>query len=485
MKAAVIHEFGDVDVLKVEDVQTPKPRQGHVLVKVLAAGVNRLDDYIRGGSVVPELSFPHLLGADAAGEVFELGRGVTGLEVGERVIVAPGYPTDDAEKDIRPTVTAPSFALPGLHIDGTYAQYIEVPARAVVKDDTGLSPEEAATLPVVLATAVHALKGVGGIKAGDKVLIHAGASGSGSMQIQVAKALGAEVATTVRDDAKGEFAEQAGADLVINARTEDIVERVIVVPGFPLDDAEADIRPTVTAPSFALPGLHITGTYAQYIEVPARAVVKDETGLSPEEVATLPVVLATAVHAVKGVGGVVAGDKVLIHAGASGSGSMQIQVAKALGTEVATTVRDDAKGAFAKEAGADLVINSKNDDIVERVKEWTGGQGADVVIDNLAGDVLAKSIEAAKAQGVVVAFGFTAGPEVSFDIRSLFFAQKQVKGSMASDIEDLEWGLEQVRVGRIKPLLDRTLPLSQAGAAHKLLAEGHVKGNVVLQPWAE
>ena len=344
MKATVIHEFGDFDVLKYEDIETPKPKPSHVLIKVLAAGVNRLDHYIREGSIVPELPFPHILGADAAGEVFELGADVTGLEVGERVIVVPGYPTDDAETAIRPTVTAPSFALPGLHIGGTYAQYIEVPARAVVKNDTGLAPEAAATLPVVLATSVHAVKGVGGVVAGDKVLIHAGASGSGSMLIQVAKVLGAEVATTVRDDAKGDFAEQAGADLVINAKTEDIVERV---------------------------------------------------------------------------------------------------------------------------------------------KKWTGGQGADVVIDNLGGDVLAKSIEAAKAQGVVVAFGFAAGPEVSFDIRSLFFAQKQLKGSMASDIEDLEWGLEQVRVGRIKPLLDRTLPLSQAGAAHKLLAEGHVKGNIVLQPWAE
>jgi NADPH:quinone reductase-like Zn-dependent oxidoreductase len=163
---------------------------------------------------------------------------------------------------------------------------------------------------------------------------------------------------------------------------------------------------------------------------------------------------------------------------------MQIQVAKALGAEVATTVRDDAKGAFAEEAGADLVINSKTDDFVERVKEWTGGQGADVVIDNLAGDVLAKSIEAAKAQGVVVAFGFTAGPEVSFDIRSLFFAQKQVKGSMASDIEDLEWGLAEVKAGNFKPLLDKALPLTEAAEAHRLVAAGEVKGNIVLLPWA-
>ncbi len=241
----------------------------------------------------------------------------------------------------------------------------------------------------------------------------------------------------------------------------------------------------VTAPSFALPGLGIWGTYAQYIEVPARAVVKDETGLAPEEIATLPVVLATAVHSVRGIGGVKAGDKVLVHAGASGSGSMLIQVAKALGAEVATTIRNDAKANFAKEAGADLVINARTEDVVERVKEWTGGQGADVVIDNMGGDVLAKSIEAVKALGVVVAFGFAAGAEVSFDIRSLFFAEKQLKGTMASDIEDLEWGLEQVEAGKIKPMLDRALPLREAAEAHRLISTNQVAGNIVLLPWAD
>ena len=343
MKATVIHEFGDIDVLKYEDVPTPRPKPGHVLIKVLAAGVNRLDHYIRGGSIVPELPFPHVLGADAAGEVFELGRGVGGFEIGDKVIVVPGYPTNDAETGIRPTVTAPSFALPGLHIGGTYVQYMEVPARAVVKDETGLEPEQAATLPVVLATAVHAVKGVAQVKAGGYVLVHAGASGSGSMLIQVAKALGAKVATTVRGD---------------------------------------------------------------------------------------------------------------------------------------------AKDAFAQEIGADLVINTRNEDFVDVVTEWTGGRGADVVIDNLAGDVLAKSIEAVKAQGGVVAFGFATGTAVSFDIRTLYFAQKQLRGSMASDIEDFEWGLEQVKAGAIKPLLDRALPLRDAALAHRLIAGGQVKGNIALLPWA-
>ena len=219
------------------------------------------------------------------------------------------------------------------------------------------------------------------------------------------------------------------------------------------------------------------------MEVPTYAIIKDETGLKPEEVATLPVPLATAVHSLKQIGEVKAGDKVLIHSGASGSGSMQIQVAKALGADVATTVRSDAKGEFAKTLGADLVINTRKEDFVECIMAWTDGVGADVVIDNLGGDVLAKSIEAAKPMGVIVAFGFSAGPEVKFDIRSLFFAQKRLLGSMASDIEDFNWGLEQVKAGKIKPLLDRAIPLKDAYEAHRLIANNEVSGNIALLPW--
>ena len=343
MKAAIIREFGDFEVLKYEDIATPKPKPGHVLIKVLAAGVNRLDHYLREGSVVPELPFPHILGADAAGEVATLGDGANGFAIGERVVVVPGYPLNEEDYDIYPASQAPSFGLPGLHIPGTYAQYIEVPARYLLKDDTGLKPEEVATLPVVLATAVRAVKEVGGVKAGDKVLVQAGASGSGSMQIQIAKVLGADVATTIRNASKADFVRQIGADLVINTRDEDLVERV---------------------------------------------------------------------------------------------------------------------------------------------KAWTDGRGADVVIDNLSGDVLAKSIEAAKPTGVIVAFGFAAGPDVTFDIRSLFFAQKQLKGSMASDKRDMEFGLKLVQEGNIKPLLDHTLPLSSAAEAHRQIANNEVKGNIVLLPWA-
>ena len=96
-----------------------------------------------------------------------------------------------------------------------------------------------------------------------------------------------------------------------------------------------------------------------------------------------------------------------------------------------------------------------------------------------------KSIDAVKPFGIVVVFGFVAGTEVTFNIQNFFFAQKQLRGSMASDIEDLEWGLEQVRAGKIKPTLDHTLPLSKAAQAHQLVATNKVMGTLVLLPWTD
>lgn len=344
MHAAVLRQFGDPDVLRFEEIETPRPKPGHIVIKVLAAGVNRLDHYLREGSVLPNLPLPHILGVDAVGEVVELGEGVTNPRIGERVISLAGY--------------------------------------------------------------------------------------------------------TLRED----------------------------------DDRN---RPLALSSSFVVPGVHVWGAYAQFMHVPARWVVKDETGLSPEEAATLPVVLGTSVRAVKQVGEVKAGDTVLVTAGASGSGHMHIQVAKALGARVAATVRDDAKGAFVQSQGADLVINTRKENLVQRLRAWTGGKGVDAAIDNVGGPDLATVIEAARPFGIIVVYGFMGGVESTFNVRDFFFTQKQLRGTIFADPEDLQWGLEQVRLGRIKPALDRTFPLSQAAIAHRLLAANHVTGNFVLLPWPD
>jgi NADPH:quinone reductase len=344
MHAAVLRQFGDPDVLRYEEIDTPSPRPGHILIKVLAAGVNRLDHYLREGSVMPNLALPHILGVDAVGEVVEIGEGVISLRIGERVIPVAGFTLREEDDRNRPLAMSASFVVPGVHLWGSYAQYMEVPARWVVKDETGLSPEEAATLPVVLGTSVRAVKQVGEVKAGDAVLVTAGASGSGNMHIQVAKALGARVAATVRDEAKGEFV---------------------------------------------------------------------------------------------------------------------------------------------KSQGADLVINTRKEDLVQRIKAWTDGKGADVAIDNVGGNELPAVIDAVRPFGIIVAYGFMGGAETTMNVREFFFTQKQLRGTIFADPEDLQWGLEQIRAGRIKPALDRTFPLSQAAEAHRLLAANEVKGNFVLLPWDE
>ena len=84
--------------------------------------------------------------------------------------------------------------------------------------------------------------------------------------------------------------------------------------------------------------------------------------------------------------------------------------------------------------------------------------------------------------GTIVVYGFAAGTETTFDVRSVFFTQKRLLGSMASDKEDLEYGLELVATGHIKPILDRALPLSEAAEAHRLIADNEITGSVVL-PW--
>jgi NADPH2:quinone reductase len=342
MKAALFHEFGNVDVLKIADVPIPEPKPGEVVIKVLASGVNRIEHYLREGSVLRNLALPHILGSDAAGEIARVGRGVQDFKIGERVSPMPGYPLDEQDYEFAPMCAAPSYAVAGIFTWGSYAQYMAVPAKWVLHDRTGLKPEEVATLPMVLVTGVRAVKVVGGVKKGDQVLIHAGASGTGSMNIQIAHALGARVATTVQ-------------------------------------------------------GEH--------------------------------------------------------------------------------------KAAFAKSLKAELVIDIRREDFVAKVKSWTDGKGADVVIDNLGGTVLAQSIKAVKAQGVVVAMGFVTGVNATFDVRDFFFTHKSIRGTLMGTIEDLEWGLKQVAAGKIRPLLDRALPLSEANEAHRLLATNGVAGNIVLLPW--
>lgn len=341
MKAAVIHQFGPPDVFRYEDVKQPVPGAGELLIKVAACGINRYDLYLRMGAVFTDIAFPHVLGADVAGSVAAIGPGVSGWREGDRAIVAPGYPIDPADADVRPENRAPSFEVTGTHSWGGNAEYIRAPARYVLRDQTGLPAEQTAAMPLVLMTAVHAVETLGEVRNGTRVLIQSGASGSGNACVQVAKALGAKVATTV--------------------------------------------------------------------------------------------------------------------------GSL-------------------AKVETARAAGADLVINYKERNFADEVLDWTDGVGVDVVIDNVGASVFEDNLKALRVGGIFVNFGLVGGMKATLNIRELFFRQHQLRGSFMGSMDELRRGLRFLAEGKVKAVVDRTYPLKDAADAHRYIDSRAVRGKVVLIP---
>ena len=175
MKAIVIEEYGSADQLVERDVPTPEIKESQVLVELHATSINPVDWKVREGYLKDNLpfQFPVILGWDAAGIVKKVGESVTGFSVGDKV-----------------------FARPATNPNGTYAEYVAVDSNLLAPMPENVSYAEAASIPLVGETAWTALVEIAKIKEGDKVLIHAGAGGVGSLAIQIAKSFGATVAST-------------------------------------------------------------------------------------------------------------------------------------------------------------------------------------------------------------------------------------------------------------------------------------------------
>jgi NADPH:quinone reductase len=262
-------------------------------------------------------------------------------------------------------------------------------------------------------------------------------------------------------------------------------DRVIVAPGFPTDPAEWDVTPENHAPSYFPTGTYGWGGYAQFMEIPARWVIRDDTDLAPEELATIPLVLVTAVHAVKTLGNVGPGSRVLVQAGASGSGSTAIQVAKALGADVITTVSTERKATLARSLGADEVICYREADVGAALRGWAGPDGIDVVIDPVGGATMATNLACLKPRGTVVNFGLSGGAEATIPHLYPFFRnERRILGAWMGSMAELEFGLHLLKQGKIRSALHKTLPLKQAREAHRMMARAEVIGKLALLPWA-
>lgn len=342
MKAVCFNEHGGPEVMKHCEVPEPQPREGEVLLQVKACALNHLDIWVRRGWPGLRLEMPHWGGSDMAGEVREVGPGVSGWKPGDRVIVYPGLKTVEDEFTRRgEDSVSPGYHIIGEHTRGGLAEFAAVPARNLRAMPSHLDFTEAAAPLLVSVTAWRMLIRRAQLRAGESVLIVGAGGGVNSMSIQIAKLAGA-----------------------------------------------------------------------------------------------------------------------FVHVVAS----------------------NEEKAKKAAELGADHVINRSRVDWEREVLKATGKRGVDVVVDNVGAATLNSSIRAVARGGRIVVVGNTSGPEVTLDVRFLFAKQISLIGSTMGNEDDFAQVTSLLWSGRLRPVIDRVMPLSEGPRAFELMEHSEQFGKIVLVP---
>jgi NADPH:quinone reductase-like Zn-dependent oxidoreductase len=341
MKAVAISKHGGPEVLQQMELPEPEMAANEVLVRVRAVALNHLDLWVRRGLPGLNVTFPHVLGSDIAGEVARVGNLVSSVHVGERVLLAPGLSCGHCQAcaagaDNR----CRQYTLFGYRVDGGCAEYVKAPPANVIPIPSTMKYEDAAAIPVVFLTAWHML-----------------------------------------------------------------ITRAAVQPG----------------------------------------------------------------------------EDVLILAGGSGVGTAGIQIAKLAGARVIATAGSEAKLAKARELGADETINHSTQDILAEVKRLTGKRGVDVVFEHVGEATWEKSVLSLAQNGRLVTCGATTGFNGKFDLRYLYSRNLSLLGSFMGSRSELFTVLKLVSEGKLKPIIDRVLPLAECRKAHELLENREQFGKIVLQ----
>jgi NADPH:quinone reductase-like Zn-dependent oxidoreductase len=343
MKALCFHEHGDFDVIQYADVPDPAPPEpGKVLVQVKACALNYLDIWVRWGWPGLKLKMPHWGSADVAGVIMGVGQGVTGWEVGQRVIIDPGINIVEDEFTRRGEDSlSPGYQILGEQVRGGAAEYIVVPARnlAEIPDNVDF-PTAAAPLLVTLTAW--------------RMLIH-----------------------------------------------------------------RARLR---------------------------------------------------------------AGESVLVVGAGGGVNSMAIQIAKLAGAVVYVVAGNAQKADTARGLGADVVLDRSLVDWGQEMQKITGRRGVDVVVDNVGAATLDMSMKVVARGGRIAIIGNTSGPHVEIDIPYIFGKQISLIGSTMGTHQDFRDVTKLLWTGKLKPVIDRVMPLSEGREGYALLERGEHFGKIVLVP---
>jgi NADPH:quinone reductase-like Zn-dependent oxidoreductase len=224
------------------------------------------------------------------------------------------------------------------------------------------------------------------------------------------------------------------------------------------------------------------GTSAEFVCVPVANVAPKPRALTAPEAASICLVFQTAWNMLVRRAELRAGETVLVHAGLSGVGSAAVQIANVLGAQVIATAGGPEKCARVQALGAHHVIDYQAKDFVAEVKALTGKAGVQVVFEHVGEATFAGSLKCLQRGGRLVTCGATTGGNVPLSLHAVFFKSLSILGSTMGSKGDLRQVLRLFDQGRLRPVLDRELPMAQVGEAHRLLEAREALGKIVLLP---
>lgn len=232
------------------------------------------------------------------------------------------------------------------------------------------------------------------------------------------------------------------------------------------------------------------GGYAEQVSVPAGQLLPLPGRVTLPDAAGIPEVACTVYSNVFQLAALAPGETLLVHGGASGIGTMAIQLARALGARVACTAGTPAKLARCRELGAELAISYRDEDFGQAVAKFTGGRGADVILDIMGAAYLARNVAALAADGRLVIIGLQGGAKADLDLGQLLRKRASVratslrarppeqKAAIVAAVREHVWPL--LSAGQVVPVIDRILPLADAADAHRLMESGTHTGKILL-----
>ena len=265
-----------------------------------------------------------------------------------------------------------------------------------------------------------------------------------------------------------------------------------VYPGLECAGRIAEVGPGVSgwAVGDEVCALLSGGGYAEKVAVPAGQLLPVPESIDLRQAAALPEVTCTVWSNVFMISHLRPGETLLVHGGSSGIGTMAIQLAKAVGAKVAVTAGTKEKLDYCAELGADILVNYKEQDFVEEVRQATDGAGADVILDNMGAKYLDRNVRTLAVNGRLAIIGMQGGIKGELNIAALLTKRAAIsatslrarplgeKAAIVAAVQEHVWPL--LAGGHVRPIVDRELPMSDAAAAHRVVEESGHMGKVLL-----